>query len=104
MCLCCTSASMASLLADVHCSSEGLLPAAVPGPAGAAAGRAAQADTVVCCTQAIEATAKQHKLNVIPDFVGHGVGRIFHSQPFVFPCYNNSHDIMQVNLLTLSEI
>lgn len=46
--------------------------------------------------RAIEATAKQHKLNVIPDFVGHGVGRIFHSQPFVFPCYNNSHDIMQV--------
>ena len=46
--------------------------------------------------QAIQECAQRHKLNVVPDFVGHGVGRIFHSDPYVIPVRNREPGIMQV--------
>lgn len=45
---------------------------------------------------AIEDVAKKNKLGVVKDFVGHGVGRVFHASPHVLHYKNNEPDVMQV--------
>lgn len=44
--------------------------------------------------QTIEALADRHKLKIIADFVGHGVGRSFHSEPPVHPRRNGDRSAM----------
>lgn len=46
--------------------------------------------------QAIQEHAKQHRLAVVGDFIGHGVGRVFHAAPWVIPVANHEQDVMQV--------
>lgn len=47
--------------------------------------------------EAVAAVAQRHKLNVSKDFIGHGVGRVFHARPHVMHVRNNETDKMQVN-------
>ena len=37
----------------------------------------------------IQKVAEQNKLNVVRDFCGHGVGKVFHASPTVFHFKNN---------------
>ncbi|CAG9467397.1 unnamed protein product [Pedinophyceae sp. YPF-701] len=46
---------------------------------------------------AIEKVAKKHKLSINRDFVGHGVGKVFHASPAVYPCRNMDPAKMQLN-------
>eukprot|EP01096_Ripella_sp_DP13-Kostka_P001878 TRINITY_DN12394_c0_g1_i1.p1 TRINITY_DN12394_c0_g1~~TRINITY_DN12394_c0_g1_i1.p1 ORF type:complete len:331 (+),score=87.58 TRINITY_DN12394_c0_g1_i1:31-993(+) len=43
----------------------------------------------------IENFVKEEGMDVIPDFVGHGVGKDFHSMPTVHHTKNDSHDLMK---------
>lgn len=45
--------------------------------------------------QAIQAFAEQHKLTIVPDFIGHGVGRSFHSSPMVHSTRNRERGAMK---------
>jgi methionyl aminopeptidase len=40
--------------------------------------------------------AQKHKLTVVRDFIGHGVGTVFHAAPQVLHHRNNEPDKMQV--------
>jgi len=40
--------------------------------------------------------AQKHKLTVVKDFIGHGVGTVFHADPQVFHHANNQPGTMQV--------
>lgn len=42
----------------------------------------------------IQAIADKHKYGVVKDFIGHGVGRVFHCYPNVFHCKNNEPGVM----------
>jgi methionyl aminopeptidase len=44
----------------------------------------------------IHALADRHKVSTVPAFVGHGVGREFHSGPTVIHCRNNEPGVMAV--------
>lgn len=44
--------------------------------------------------QVIHAIADKHKLGVVREFVGHGVGKHFHSMPTVPHCRNNEQSVM----------
>ena len=46
--------------------------------------------------QAIEDLAHANKFRVCPEFVGHGVGRFFHSAPLILPVHSDMPDTMQV--------
>eukprot|EP00878_Enallax_costatus_P022614 GHUV01024007.1.p1 GENE.GHUV01024007.1~~GHUV01024007.1.p1 ORF type:complete len:291 (+),score=70.52 GHUV01024007.1:617-1489(+) len=43
------------------------------------------------------AVAAKHKLTVVRDFIGHGVGTVFHAAPQIFHHNNNQPGKMQVN-------
>ncbi|BDA42409.1 Methionine aminopeptidase 1D, mitochondrial [Coccomyxa sp. Obi] len=43
----------------------------------------------------IHAIADKHKYGVVKEFVGHGVGRVFHSAPHVMHCRNIEPGVMQ---------
>lgn len=45
--------------------------------------------------QVIHAIADKHKYGVVKEFVGHGVGTVFHSAPHVMHCRNNEPGVMQ---------
>ena len=51
-----------------------------------------------CYSQAMEDLAHANKFRVCPEFVGHGVGRWFHSAPMVLPVASRMPDVMQVGL------
>ena len=57
-----------------------------------------------CCTyklldvQVMEDLAHANKYRICPEFVGHGVGRWFHSAPMVLPVASKMPDTMQVSL------
>jgi methionyl aminopeptidase len=40
--------------------------------------------------------AQKHKLTVVRDFIGHGVGTVFHAAPEVLHHKHNGRDKMQV--------
>lgn len=46
--------------------------------------------------QTIADIAERHKVQICPDFVGHGVGRSFHCEPAVFPTRNRNRSQMSV--------
>ena len=46
--------------------------------------------------QAIHEVAERHGYGVVREFVGHGVGRVFHAAPHVMHCRNGEPGIMQV--------
>lgn len=46
---------------------------------------------------AVTEVAKRHKLNVSKDFIGHGVGKVFHARPHVQHARNLDMDKMLVN-------
>lgn len=43
-----------------------------------------------------QAVAQKHKLTVVRDFIGHGVGTVFHAAPHVFHTKNTERGTMQV--------
>jgi len=45
--------------------------------------------------QNIEGFVREEGMTVIPDFVGHGIGKDFHSMPNVEHTANDSHDLMK---------
>ena len=45
--------------------------------------------------QAIHDIAERHGYGVIREFVGHGVGRVFHAAPHVMHCRNGEPGVMQ---------
>jgi methionine aminopeptidase len=45
----------------------------------------------------ISEVAKKHKLTICKDFIGHGVGRVFHAAPQVLHHRNNERGTMQVS-------
>ena len=49
-----------------------------------------------CCLQVIHNVADKHGYGCVKEFVGHGVGRHFHSAPMVQHNRNNSRDKMVV--------
>lgn len=49
-----------------------------------------------CCLQVIHAIADKHGYGCVKEFVGHGVGKHFHSAPMVQHNRNNSRDKMVV--------
>ena len=49
--------------------------------------------------QAMEDLAHASKYRICPEFVGHGVGRWFHSAPMVLPVASKMPDTMQVSVL-----
>jgi methionyl aminopeptidase len=46
--------------------------------------------------QVIQGIADRHNYSIVKEFVGHGVGRVFHASPHVMPCRNNEPGVMQV--------
>ncbi len=46
--------------------------------------------------QAVQRIASQHKYGIVKDFVGHGVGRVFHAAPLVHHTRNMESDTMHV--------
>jgi methionine aminopeptidase len=46
--------------------------------------------------EAVVEVAQRHKLQVSRDFIGHGVGRVFHARPHVQHVKNNDRDKMLV--------
>ena len=44
--------------------------------------------------------AERHGYGVVREFVGHGVGRVFHAAPHVMHCRNGEPGVMQVPLAT----
>ena len=40
--------------------------------------------------------AERHGYGVVREFVGHGVGRVFHAAPHVMHCRNGEPGVMQV--------
>ena len=46
--------------------------------------------------QAVQRIASQHKYGIVKDFVGHGVGRVFHAAPLVHHTRNMESDVMHV--------
>ncbi len=46
--------------------------------------------------QAIQKIASRHKFGIVKDFVGHGVGKVFHASPLVHHTRNMESDIMSV--------
>lgn len=42
----------------------------------------------------IQGIADKHKYGVVKDFIGHGVGWLFHSYPNIFHCRNNEPGVM----------
>lgn len=46
-----------------------------------------------------QAVAQKHKLTVVRDFIGHGVGTVFHAEPQVMHHKNNVPGTMQVRQL-----
>ena len=52
---------------------------------------------VLSLLQAIHAIADRHKLGVVGDMVGHGVGWYFHSAPVVAAVRNSIREPMRVN-------
>lgn len=46
---------------------------------------------------AIQEVADKHKFGVVRDFVGHGVGRVFHAAPFVPHFRNNENNGVMVS-------
>ncbi len=40
--------------------------------------------------------AQRHKLTVVRDFIGHGVGTVFHAAPQILPHQNNERGTMLV--------
>ena len=40
--------------------------------------------------------AREEKVSLVKDFVGHGVGKVFHAAPVVLPHRNNEPGVMQV--------
>eukprot|EP00877_Chromochloris_zofingiensis_P015216 jgi/Chrzof1/9949/Cz04g21230.t1 len=44
-----------------------------------------------------QAVAEANKVSVVKDFIGHGVGKVFHAMPQVFHTRNNEGGKMQVN-------
>ncbi len=44
----------------------------------------------------MEQIAARHKYGIVKDFVGHGVGRVFHASPLVHHTRNREPDTMQV--------
>ena len=51
--------------------------------------------------QAIHEVAERHGYGVVREFVGHGVGRVFHAAPHVMHCRNGEPGVMQVPLMML---
>lgn len=49
---------------------------------------------IQCVLQVIHAIADQHKMGVVREFVGHGVGKHFHSMPTVPHCRNSEQSVM----------
>ena len=49
-----------------------------------------------CMVQAIHEVAERHGYGVVREFVGHGVGRVFHAAPHVMHCRNAEPGVMQV--------
>ena len=47
---------------------------------------------------AIADVAAKHKLALVKDFIGHGVGRVFHAAPYVLHYRNNEPGVMQVGV------
>lgn len=46
--------------------------------------------------EAVMEVAKRHKFNVSKEFIGHGVGKVFHARPHVQHTHNRDPDRMQV--------
>lgn len=51
-----------------------------------------------------QAVAQKHKLTVVRDFIGHGVGTVFHAEPQVLHHKNTQRDTMQVGALSLWQL
>ena len=49
-----------------------------------------------CAAQVVERIAQRHKYGIVKDFVGHGVGRVFHASPLVHHTRNMERGAMQV--------
>ncbi|KIZ06250.1 methionyl aminopeptidase [Monoraphidium neglectum] len=47
--------------------------------------------------EAVQEVAKRHKFQVSKDFIGHGVGKVFHARPHVQHVRNLDMDKMQLN-------
>ncbi|KYQ92023.1 methionine aminopeptidase [Tieghemostelium lacteum] len=49
--------------------------------------------------KAIQTYVHQHSFSLPPDFTGHGIGKVFHSTPFVFHCVNDLEYIMKPGMI-----
>ena len=49
-----------------------------------------------CAAQVVERIAQRHKYGIVKDFVGHGVGKVFHASPLVHHTRNMERGTMQV--------